>query len=461
MSKSNEYSRRTFLKQNSILGLGTAVGVSLAPSIFADTLSTADTPAILGGSPIRTKGWQKWPMWNPETDEKQLLEVIRSGVWSRASVVAEFEKKWAATIGAKRSLALVNGTNAMITSLIQLGIGGGDEVIVPPYTFIATTQAILQTGAIPVFVDTDPETFQIDVDKIEAKITPNTRAILPVHIAGLPANMERIMAIARKHNLVVVEDACQAWLSEINHKKVGTFGNAGCFSFQNSKNIPIGEGGAIVSDDEEFIDRCYSYHNYGISYGTVVDKLGSGFAMHGTKLRLTEYQAAIGLAELKRLESQTATRSENAAYLKSLLQEIPGIIPYKLYDNVTRVSFHIFPFRYKKEEFKGLSRTIFLKALQAEGISCTSGYSTLNKMPYIGNAFQTKNYQRMYSKEELDINKYNERNQCPENDRLCNEEAVWFMQNMLLGDKSDMKDIFNAIERIHKNAAKIKKSTQK
>jgi dTDP-4-amino-4,6-dideoxygalactose transaminase len=121
--------------------------------------------------------------------------------------------------------------------------------------------------------------------------------------------MERIMEIAKKHNLVVVEDACQAWLSEINHKKVGTFGNAGCFSFQNSKNIPMGEGGAIVSDDEELIDRCYSYHNYGIAHGSMVAKHGSGFSMFGTKLRLTEYQAAIGLAELKRLESQTVTRS--------------------------------------------------------------------------------------------------------------------------------------------------------
>lgn len=461
MARKKEYSRRMFLKQNSIIGIGTAIGVGSAPSVLAGNWTFNDTPAILGGKPVRTKGWQKWPMWNPDTDEKQLMEVIRSGVWSRASVVAEFEKKWAETIGSKRCLALVNGTNAMITSLIQLGIGAGDEVIVPPYTFIATTQAVLQTGAIPVFVDTDPETFQIDVNKIEAKITPNTRAILPVHIAGLPADIVRINAIAKKHNLLVVEDACQAWLSEVNNKKVGTFGNAGCFSFQNSKNIPMGEGGAIVSDDDAFMDRCYSYHNFGISYGSIIDTIGGGFSMLGSKLRLTEYQAAIGLAELKRLEAQTVVRSENATYLKSLLKEIPGILPFKLTDNVTRASFHFFPFRYKKDEFKGMSRSTFLKALQAEGVSCTSGYGTLNKMPYIGHAFQTKNFQRMYSKEALDIDKYNERNQCPENDRICNEEAVWFMQNMLLGEKSDMKDIYNAIEKIHKNAAKIKKAAQK
>ncbi len=222
-------------------------------------------------------------MWNPATDEEQLLKVLRSGVWSRAEVVTEFEKKWAETIGAKRCLAVVNGTNALIASLVQLGIGGGDEVIVPPYTFIATVAAILQTGAMPVFVDTDPETFQIDPDKIEAKITPRTKAIMPVHILGLPADMIKIMAIAKKHNLLVVEDACQAWLAEIDHKKVGTFGNAGCFSFQNSKNIPIGEGGAIVSDDEAFMDRCYSYHNYGNPYGTMVGEVGSGTVIAGNK----------------------------------------------------------------------------------------------------------------------------------------------------------------------------------
>jgi len=456
-----EYSRRSFIKQNAIIGVGATAGIGLSPSLFAGSKGTAETPAILGGTPVRTKGWQKWPMWNPATDEKRLLEVMRSGVWSRAGVVTEFEEKWAALIGSKRCVTLVNGTNAMITSLIQLGVGAGDEVIVPPYTFIATTQAILQAGAIPVFVDTDPETFQIDVRKIEAQITPRTRAILPVHIAGLPADMERIMAIAKKHNLLVVEDACQAWLAEINHKKVGTFGNAGCFSFQNSKNIPIGEGGAIVSDDEEFIDRCYSYHNYGIAYGSAKETVGVGVSMYGTKLRLTEYQAAIGLAELERLEGQTTVRADNAAYLRSLIKDIPGIVPYNFTPNVTRSAFHLFPFRYKKEAFSGLSRTGFLRALQAEGISCSSGYAPLNTMPYIAHAFQTKNFKKMYTAEQLDMDRYNERNRCPENDRLCTEEAVWFTQNMLLGGKPDMDDIFHAISRIHQNADKIKKSLAK
>jgi len=451
-----KYTRREFIVQNSLTGLGTVMALNVSTNLFAGTINLSEnTPAILGGQPVRTKGWPHWPAWNPETDEKQLMEVIRSGVWSRNKVVTEFETKWAETIGTKRALAVVNGTNAIIAALVQSGIGGGDEVIVPPYTFIATVAAVLATGAMPVFVDIDPRTFQIDTEKIEEKITSRTRAILPVHILGLPANMPRIMEIANKHDLIVVEDACQAWLAEIDHKKMGTFGHAGCFSFQNSKNIPMGEGGAIVSDDEEFMDRCYSYHNYGNPYGSNVGEVGAGTIIAGTKLRLTEYQAAIGLAQLKRLESQTTTRNENAGYLKSKIKDIPGILPYELYPNVTRAAFHLFPFRYKKEGFNGLPRETFLKALNAEGIRCSSGYSPLNKMPFINDAFQSKNFKIMYPKEMLDYDKYMGQNQCPENDRVCDEEAVWFYQNMLLGTKSDMNDIVAAIEKVHNNASKI------
>ena len=450
------FHRRDFIKQGSVATAATVISTSLTSSLLANSTKGASEAAILGGQPARTSPWQVWPMWNPQTDEKRLIEDIRSGVWSRSSLVTEFEVEWARALGVKRSLAVVNGTNALIASLIQLDIGGGDEVIIPPYTFIATAAAVIATGAIPLFADIDPETFQIDPEKIEPKISPRTRAIIPVHILGLPANMPRIMEIAKKHNLIVIEDACQAHLAEINHRKVGTFGHAGCFSFQNSKNLAIGEGGAIVSDDIEFMDRCYSYHNYGNPYGTVVGAVGAGTLIPGNKLRITEYQAAIGLAQLKRLDEQTTVRNVNAAYLRSKIKNIPGIIPYRLYENVTRAAFHIFPFRYKKEEFSGLPRKDFLNALNAEGIPCSGGYQPLNTMPFLGNAFQTKNFKKMYPGTMLDINKYNEQNRCPANDQLCNEEAVWLNQNMLLGPKKDMDDIFMAIEKIQKNAEKIK-----
>lgn len=407
-----ELNRRKFIKLNSVVGIGATYALHQTPVRAFEFLDKVNQqPAILGGNPVVDHDWPDWPIWNPETDEKRLLEVMRSGVWSRKNVTQEFEQKWAELIGSK----------------------------------------------IPVFADIDPKTFQIDPAKIEEKITDRTRAILPVHILGLPCDMDPIMDIARRHNLVVVEDACQAWLAEYDGKKAGTFGNAGCFSFQNSKNIPIGEGGAIVSDDDAFMDRCFSYHNYGMPYGSVKSDRG-GAVMSGTKLRITEYQCAIGLAQLERLDEQTDMRSENAAYLSAMIREVPGITPYELYSKVTRASFHLYPFRYDQREFKGLPRAKFLSALSAEGIPCSSGYIPLNKMPYLENAFNSKNFKKFYGEKELNIDRYNEENECPLNDKLCYEEAVWLPQYVLLGSRRDMESIRNAIGKIHANAEKLKNS---
>jgi len=459
--ESKQVSRREFIRRNALAGLGTAVASGLSVPVFAGQISKTTTPAVLGGSPSWNKlSWPKWPQWDPQTDEKQLIEVVRSGIWSRGDVVRDFEKQWSEAIGTKRCLTVVNGTNALVTAISQLGIEAGDEVLVPPYTFIATVTAVLSNGALPVFVDVDPKTFQMDPAKIEAKITSRTKAIIPVHILGLPADMDPIMAIAKKHKLVVIEDACQAHLAEYKGQKVGSIGNAGCFSFQNSKNLAIGEGGAIVSNDDAFMDRSFSYCNFGNPYGTAVGAVSTGAVMQGTKLRWTEYQAAIGLAQLNRLDAQTTTRNENATYLKSKIKDIPGIMPYELYKNVTRGAFHLFPFRYNPEGFKGLSRENFLKALRAEDIPCSSGYAVLNTQAFLNDTFQSNAYQKVYPRELLDIRKYNERNTCPNNDKLCTE-AVWFTQNMLLGSRHDMDAIASAIEKVHKNAEQIKKQSQK
>jgi perosamine synthetase len=458
--KKKNYSRREFVRKNAITGIGTIIAMEGVPSLFAFEKNN-DTLALLGGQPVRTEPWPKWPVWDVSTDEEMVIKVLRSCVWSRArvqnSVVKQFEEKWAEMLGAKYCLALVNGTNALITSLKMLDIGGGDEVIVTPYTFIASISAILEVGAMPVFVDVDPETFQINPGKIEEKITSNTRAILPVHILGLPSDIVRILEIAGKHDLVIVEDACQAWMAEVNHKKMGTFGNAGCFSFQNSKHLAMGEGGAIVSDDEIFMDKCHSYHDCGTAYGTLKDPVGGRYMIRANNLRLTEYQAAVGLTQLSRLDVHTTIRNKNAAYLRSRIKDIPGILPYRLYDNVTRASFHYFPFRFKKEEFQNIPRATFIKALNAEGISCFGGYgSILTNMPYLDDAFRSKNYTKMYPAEMLDFKKFTERNHCPVNDRLSTEEAVWLSQSMLLGTTADMDDITAAIEKVHRNAGKLR-----
>lgn len=446
-------SRREFIRQGSLGTAGILFASGLVNSSFASSVSR--TPAILGGSPMWTaSSWVKWPMWIQSEDEKVLLESIRSGVWSRNKLVDEFESKWAAAIGTKRCLTVSNGTNALITAINRLDIGPGDEVITTPYTFIASIQAILANNAMPVFADIDPATYQIDPVKLESKITKRTKAILVVHILGLPADMDKIMAIAKKHNLIVIEDACQAHLAEYDNKRVGSIGDTGCFSFQNSKNMPIGEGGAIVSNNEKFIDDCFAAHNLGYAYGTSTGAVAGDSFMKASKIRLTEYAAAIGLAQLKRLESQTITRNENAKYLSSMLKEIDGITPIKLYDKVTQGAYHLYSFRYDPAKFKGLSRAKFLEALRKEGLPCSGGYKVMHTQAFMQDAFNTRVYKSFYSRKMLDFADYKQRNNCPENEQLCND-AVWILQNVLLGSRQDMEGIATAIKNISKNADKI------
>ena len=439
--------RRQFLATASA---GTIAAISGTIPASANVTKKAGTPAILGGSPVRSKPFPDWPVWD-KADEESVLAVLRSGIWWRGGgkFVSEFEKKYAELMGAKRCVAVVNGTNALLTSLYLLGAGPGDEVIVPPYTFVATISAVLLSNALPVFADTDPDTFQINPDKIEQKITEHTRAIIPVHILGGVANMDKINAVAEKHNLKVIEDACQSHLAEWRNKKVGTVGDLGCFSFQNSKHLPCGEGGAILGDDEEIMDRCQAFHNSGRPYGSVK---GQGYPVVGSNIRMMEYQAAILLGQMKRIEEDAKRRTENAAYLTSKIRDIPGIVPQKFYEGATRNAYHLYAFRYKKEHFNNLPRGKFLSALRAEGIPCSGGYSPLNKEGTIEDALNSRSFQKVFSKDRLD--KYREQNHCPENDRLC-EEAVWFAQNLLLGTKSDMDDITDAISKIYENRGKL------
>ena len=212
--------------------------------------------------------------------------------------------------GAKTCLATANGTAALFTSLNAMGIEPGDEVIVPPYTFIATVNVVLRQHALPVFVDTDPETFQMDARKLEAAITPRTRAIVPVHLGGSVCDLDAILAIAKRRGVPVLEDACQAHLAEWRGRKVGTLGQAGCFSFQASKNLNSGEGGAILTDDEDLRERCYAFHNN----GSGLRSIGNNFtyASQGCNLRMPEFQAALLTAQMARIEAQAKTRTANA-----------------------------------------------------------------------------------------------------------------------------------------------------
>ncbi len=440
--------RRQFLEA-AVAGTVAVSGSSVAMPPPAMRPQSSDRLALLGGEPVRRKPFPSWPLVQ-QNDETQWKQVLDSRKWCRldGSYARKFEETWAKTLGARYCLATMNGTNALITSLNALGISPGDEVIVPPYTFVATVNVVLFQHALPVFVDTDRDTFQIDASKIEAAITPRTKCLLPVHLGGAPANLDKILSIARDHKIPVVEDACQAHLAEWRQKKVSTLGDLGCFSFQASKNLNSGEGGAVLSNDSHLIEVCESFHNAG--RGTEHKEFG--YVRNATNARMTEFQAALLLTQLSRLEEQSRTRSENATHLTKLLGEIPGIAPARTYEGCTRNAYHLYMLRYDPAHFAGLPRARFLKALEAEGVPCSGGYTPLNKEPFLRNTLHSRAYQTIYSSAEIAA--YEERNHCPVNDHLC-EEAVWFTKEMLLGPKEDMEQIAEAIRKIQKQASAL------
>ena len=455
-----QITRRRFLQTTAGAGptalrcarMSAMLAAGATPSVFA---AGADKPAKLGGTPVRKGGFPSWPVFD-ETEEKALLEVLHSKKWFRGDgkTVSRFEVAYAGLTGARHCVATANGTSALFASLGGLDVGPGDEVILPPYTFVATLNVILLQYALPIFVDSDPETLQIDARKIEAAITDRTRAIIPVHLGGNVADMDAVLRVSQRTNVPVVEDACQAHLAEWRGRKVGTLGATGCFSFQASKNLNSGEGGAILTNDDELAEKCYAFHNNCRARRTS----GYNFTYRGSRganLRLTEFQAGLLLAQMMRVEEQSRTREQNARFLTRELQQIPGILPAKQYEGCTRNAYHLYMFRYQPGQFAGLSRDKFMSALSAEGIPCSGGYSPLNKEAFVKATLETRAYQRVYPPEIL--NNWEERTRCPANDQLC-QEAVWFVQTMLLGPRQDMEDIVAAIRKIHAHAAELAKA---
>jgi len=408
-------------------------------------------PALLGGPKTRTSAFGAWPVGSAG-EERALVETLRSGKWFRGSgrAVARFEEAYAKLMGSPFCLATANGTSALIVSLNVLGVEPGDEVILPPYTFVATVNAVLRQYALPVFVDTDPETFQMDHRKAESAFSERTRAMMPVHLGGAMCDMDALLPLARKRGAALIEDACQAHLAEWKGKKAGTLGDAGCFSFQESKNLASGEGGAVLLATEELIERAHAFHNNGGGRGR--SGIMAEYSIAGANYRLTEFQAALLLARMERLEKEAKIRSENAAYLSGLLKKIPGIRPVKLHGGCTRSAWHLYMFRYDAAAFSGLARSRFLEALKAEGIPASGGYTPLNRQGFIRRTIQARPYRKLFPAKALD--EWMDRNQCPANDKLCSE-AVWFTQNILLGPRSDMDQIVEAVTKIQAHAGDL------
>lgn len=430
---STSWNRRAFI--------GGAASAGAAAGLFRP-----GTTEAAAAEPTK-KAQVAWPVWG-EPEETELLEVLNSGRWGRGGAgrrLAELEAALADRFKARYCLATSSGTTALMTTMGALGIGPGDEVILPPYTFVATFNAITIGYALPVFVDVDAETFQIDPGKIEASITPETRALLPVHIGGLPADMGAIGKISEAHKVPVIEDACQALLAELNGQPVGSIGLAGCLSFQASKNITAGEGGAILTNDEDFANLCFNFHTPG------GPKPGAS-AGRAANFRMTEFQGGLLIAQLARLEGLAKTRDANAAYLNEALAQIPGVAPAKCVPGVTRGGWHLYMFRYDPSRFANLPRARFLQELSKAGVGASGGYSSLNNSTHVKALADNPRYKRVYG--EAAMAQWLESNHCPVNDKLC-QEAVWFTQTQLLGSRADMTRIVEAIADIQKRAGDL------
>ncbi|MCC6126484.1 MAG: DegT/DnrJ/EryC1/StrS family aminotransferase [Pirellulales bacterium] len=406
----------------------------------------AEKLAIHGGNPLRIRPFPDWPIFGEE-EEDTLVRALRSGKWGRqaGSEVAAFEREFAEYHRAKHGIAVVNGTVALRLALMAADIAAGDEVIVPPYTFMATASAVLETNAVPVFADLDLDSFNIDPAAIEAAITPRTRAIIVVHLGGLPVDLDAISDIARRRGLILIEDAAHAHGAEYRGRRVGAIGDLGTFSFQSSKNLTCGEGGIILANNEELAERCRSIHNCGRLPG----RAWYEHFLLGGNYRLSEFQGAVLNAQWRRFDVQATARETNGKYLSQRLARIPGIVPQYRGPECTRHAYHLFAFRLLAEEF-GMSRERLLEALAAEGVPCSFGYPLpLYRQPlFLDRTFGAYGGDAV-SRPLPDYRREN----CPNCETICTSQGVWLEHRLLLGTREDMDDIADALEKIHASRA--------
>ena len=257
-----------------------------------------------------------------EEEKKEVMKVLESQLLSSlaGNVVETFEKEFAEYIGVKHAIAVNSGTAALHISIASLDIGPGDEVIIPPFTFIATASSILHNNAIPIFADIDNQSYTLDPESVKKKISNKTRAILPVHLAGITADMGPLLDIAKENNLHIIEDACQSHGAKYNGKKVGSIGDLGTFSFYPSKNMTTGEGGIVTTNSSKLARQCRLLRHHGEPYWYAYNRLGWNY-------RMTEIQGALGRVQLKKLDEYIKIRNENAQYLTDAVNDISGIDP--------------------------------------------------------------------------------------------------------------------------------------
>jgi dTDP-4-amino-4,6-dideoxygalactose transaminase len=403
--------------------------------------------AILGGEKTKGSPFPEWPQYD-ENERRALIEVLDSQIWWRTpgSRTLTFEGEFAAYHQAKHGIAVTNGTAAIEVALAALGVGPGDEVIVPDFTFVASASAVLFAGALPVLVDITPDTYCIDPELASAAITERTKAIIAVHMAGHPADLDQLREIAQNHNLHLIEDSAHAHGSEWKGHKIGAIGDVGTFSFQQSKLMTAGEGGMIITNDDEIERLARSTHDCGRMPG----EWFYDHYIYGSNYRLSEWQGAVLSQQLKRLPEQTELRSRNAAILDQTLVNIEGITPQASDPRCTVNGHYAYIFHYDKQAFAEVPTERFIEALNAEGIPTQASYPPLHDLE----VFKSGAYRQRLCGEQ----KHSEHafmHVAFPNTLKGAWETVWLPQPALLGTEDDMALVVEAIKKIQANANQL------
>lgn len=396
--------------------------------------------AVRGGAPLRTKPWPEWPQ-HDEREQRNLARVLESGNWggfpSPNVMAAEFAERFAAHHGAKYGICTTGGTTALEVALRAAGLERGDEVLVPALTFYATAFAALIQGFKPVFVDIDPDSWCIDPAQIEAHITPDTRAILPVHLGSRMADMDRIGEIARARNLRVIEDCAHMHGGAWRGRGAGSIGDIGCFSFQSSKLMTCGEGGIMLTSDDTIEERCHAYVNSGRVKTS--DRTAAEGTMLGWNYRITEFQAAVLLAQLDRLPEQVAHRNRTIARFERRIAEIDGVTTLPHDERVTTRSGYGVVLRYDERAWRNIPRDRFAWALHREGM-------------ILHGAFYTPVYSNpLFAWKDAPIEVDYSGVRCPVAERAVAREMIWLPHEMFLAGEPDIDDFCDAIIKLRDN----------
>jgi dTDP-4-amino-4,6-dideoxygalactose transaminase len=403
--------------------------------------------ALNGGIKTKRKAVPAWPQYDSK-ERKALEEVLESRVWWRTqgTKTLEFEKSFAAFHGARHGIAVTNGTAALEVTMSALGVGPGDDVIVPDYTFVATASAVLYAGALPVTVDISPESYCLDPKLAEAAITPRTKAIVAVHMGGHPADLDALGTLARRNGIALIEDSSHAHATEWKGRRIGSHGTAGTFSFQSSKLMTAGEGGIILSNEDAFELQARSVQDCG-------RMPGEWFYSHyinSSNYRLSEWQGAVLSAQLTRLDEQTRRRHENARLLDGLLSRVPGITPQKTDPRCTRNGHYAYIFHIDTRQFAGASVEKLIQAMNAEGIPNQASYPPIHKL----DIFRSGEYRKRLSGAQAGEKHAFLQADYPHTQRAA-FETIWIPQPVLLGDEEDMQEIADAWAKIHEFAKEL------